>query len=216
MSKRILYIEDDAVDQKIFLRALRDRDVQVDIANNFEAAYRLKAAYNYDLIISDLHLGPDELLDEINHWDSDELMILSNQIDNKALANYKCFEKPFRIEMLSSFESFTSDSLSTKQLEALCGDNAESKKQLVDLIEQELVSTKTKLSELPAASYKEKSAVIHKALNKIAILGMKQSRFQLLTFEKQLNKEEPLSKDEDLQINHILDTAINYIKQIRA
>jgi len=216
MSKRILYIEDDLVDQKIFQRSLQDSNVQIDIANTFEAAYSFQANQQYDLVVSDLHLGPDELLDEIHNWDSSKLIILSNQIDNKALAPYICFEKPFKLEMLSSSPAFSIDVLSTSQLEALCGDDNESQSQLVDLIEKELVATKSKLTELPSASCKEKSAVIHKALNKIAILGMKQSRFQLLSYEKQLRNETPLSADEDVQISHILDTALNYIKQIRA
>lgn len=216
MSKRILYIEDDLVDQKIFQRTLLESDVQIDIANTFEAAYQFQANHTYDLVVSDLHLGPDELLDEIHNWDNSKLIILSNQIDNKALAPYICFEKPFKIEMLSASPAFSSDVLSTSQLEALCGDDAESKKQLVDLIEQELVATKSKLTEISSASCKEKSAVIHKALNKIAILGMKQSRFQLLAYEKQLSSETPLSPDEDVQISYILDTALNYLKQIRA
>jgi len=188
MNKRILYIEDDVVDQKIFLRAFRDSDIEIEIADNFETAYELIALQVYDLIVSDQHVGPDDLLDEIKTWNSEKLIILSNQIDSR-LAAYQCFEKPFRIEMLSATAALSSDELSTSQLEALCGDDAETREELVGLIEQELQTTKSKLTELPSACCKEKSAVIHKALNKIAILGMKQSRFQLLAYEKQLSSE---------------------------
>lgn len=213
MLKRILYIEDDLVDQKLFLRALKDANFQIDIADNFETAYELKASCSYDLIVSDHHVGPDDLLDEIENWDTNKLIVLSNQIESKALQDYICFEKPFRSEMLSILNESEKDRPNIDQLDMLSSGDEAVKTELLELIQKELEETILKLSVLTSEEKKQKAAIIHKVLNKIAILNMKESKLKLLNFETQLNNNIPLSIEQEEVIGSILHTALRYVKQ---
>jgi len=208
---RLLYIEDDMVDQQLFLRELRNDGYVIDITSSFDEAKNLIKLNTYSLVVSDRRVGPDDLLEDLEFWKSNKLIILSNNIASSQLKDITCFEKPFKRSMLEGVLQKTNKHL--EQLELLCDFDEEAIAEMSLLINQELENTHTQLSVLRVSDeYKQQADLIHKVLNKIGILGMEKELAFFKNLELKLRNKEPLSSEEFDTALKTLSEALTIIK----
>jgi HPt (histidine-containing phosphotransfer) domain-containing protein len=102
---RLLYIEDDRVDQLYFQRLCRRLNVeQVDIAPCFSEAEDLISRKKYDLIISDYQIGLDNLAEQKTVFQSKPLVLLTGFAPDQIphLTNLVgVYQKPISIDQMA-------------------------------------------------------------------------------------------------------------------
>ena len=87
LSNRILFIEDDVVDQMAIKRMAKENmhDLKYDICNSIGDAFQQLANNNYDVIVTDYQLGDGNAMDVVEHV-VDSPVIFVTGMGNEELA----------------------------------------------------------------------------------------------------------------------------------
>jgi len=211
LNLRVLHIEDDLVDQKVFAKIACILDVDLSVASSFDEAIALLQTQVYDYIFCDANVGPDYVLEYIDQLPSTNFFILTNNTKLAGLDEYKTFEKPMSLESLSSLLSKNEkDQLSLEQVISLCEGNPSEMKELYLLMIDDFEQC---LGILNSNKTIDIANGIHKVLSKLSFIGLNASRAKFLTFEKKLRNDLVLEETEISFSKQQLELGIAFLKK---
>lgn len=83
---RLLYIEDDQIDQMALQRLLKKGDIELTVANSLEEATTFTTQNTFDLVLTDMFLGTHQASDVVKAMPGQSVVVLSGVADPRALS----------------------------------------------------------------------------------------------------------------------------------
>lgn len=210
---KVLYIEDDLIDQKAFQRVAKKSNISLQIANSVSETISILSNEVFDLIISDYYLGDGTALDIINICSNQQIKIVGNkdQINLPENTNNIDFiQKPINANV---FITNQYSALDLTYFNSLTEDDIDFKKELLEIALQTLPESLANIKvAMQQDNFEKIKFEVHKMKSGARVVGMK--------IINNLEKAELLATQKDKStlypfINTILTNAITGIELIK-
>ena len=194
---KLLYVEDDTVDQMAFSRLSRGvSDLHFDLATSIDEAFALIESNQYDLILSDFYLGRDTAMDLFDRILHIPVILLSGgdeirPMQGKGFPNYiGSLVKPLKLEELQAIMNGTLQKMPPKStppinrrpnllefdftyLERLGGATDTFKMEMLEIFCQLGTEELPQIEQsLQSKNYQSIQRLVHKLKSNLRILGL--------------------------------------------